>query len=361
MMIAVQNYDIQVIYRPGSEIPVADALSRLHLPETDPDTQHDSEFAVLSFFRSVPIRDNKIQQIIEQTRIDQNLQVLVKTIAEGWPDHRHECNTAMLKFWNYRDELTYMDGVILKGDRIIIPETLQNDILNQLHASHLGMVKTKERARMVMFWPNITKDIENMIGSCSTCCTMAQNQAKESMMTSEIPTHPYEHVGTDIFEFMGVQYLVTADYYSRFIEVDKLTTSTSQQVITKLKAHFARHGIPKTLTSDNGTQFSSKEFRDFIDKWSIDHKTSSPNYPQSNGFSEKTVQPAKRIMSKAVEHQSDPYLAMLEYRNTPVDGLASPAQLLMSRQLRSVLPVLPRHLNSKVIPPSSFQQARERQ
>ena len=178
-------------YRPGSKILVADALSRLHLPETDPDTQHDSEFAVLSFLRSVPIHDNKIQQIIEQTRIDQNLQVLVKTIAEGRPNHRHECNTAILKFWNHRDELTYMDGVILKGDRIIIPETLQNDILNQLHASYLGMVKTKERARMVVSWPNIKKDIENMIGSCSTCCTMAQNQVKERMMTCQRSSHPH--------------------------------------------------------------------------------------------------------------------------------------------------------------------------
>ena len=191
MMIAVQNYDIQVIYCPGSEIPVADALSRLHLPETDPDTKHDSKFAVLSFFRSVPIRDNKIQQIIEQTTIDQNLQVLVKTIAEGWSDHPHECNTAILKFWNHRDELTYMDGVILKGNGIIIPETLQNNILNKLHASHLGMVKTKEQARMVVFWPNITKDIENMIGSCSTCCTMAQNQVKERMMTCQRSSHPH--------------------------------------------------------------------------------------------------------------------------------------------------------------------------
>ena len=86
-------------------------------------------------------------------------------------------------------------------------------------------------------------------------------------------THPYEHVGTDIFEFMGVQYLVTTDYYSRFKEVDKLTTSTSQQVMTKLKAHFKRHGIPKTLTSDNGTQFSSKELRDSVDTRSMAHKT----------------------------------------------------------------------------------------
>ena len=199
-----------------------------------------SAFSDLSQFATT-----RSKQIIEQTRIDQNLQVLVKTIAEGWPDHRYECNTAILKFWNHRDELTYMDGVILKGDWIIILETLQNDILNQLHASHLGMVKTKERARMVVFWPNITKDIENMIGSFSTCCSMAQHQGKESMMTSQILTHPYEHVGTDIFEFMGVQYLVTTDYYSRFKEVDKLTTSTSQQVITKLKAHFTRHGIPE--------------------------------------------------------------------------------------------------------------------
>ena len=80
---------------------------------------------------------------------------------------------------------------------------------------------------------------------------MTHNPARESMIASPIPTYPFEHVGTDILEFMGIKYLITVDYYSRFIEVDKLTTSTSQQVITKLKAHFARYGIPKTVTSDN--------------------------------------------------------------------------------------------------------------
>ena len=112
MMIAIQNYDIQLIYRPGSEIPAADALSRLHLQETDPDTQYDSEFAVLSFLKSVPIRDSKIEQIAEQRSSDGELQLLVKTIRTGRPDHRHECNTSILKYWNHRDELTYLDGLI---------------------------------------------------------------------------------------------------------------------------------------------------------------------------------------------------------------------------------------------------------
>ncbi|KAK2720824.1 hypothetical protein QYM36_004637 [Artemia franciscana] len=74
---------------------------------------------------------------------------------------------------------------------------------------------------MVVFLPNITKDIENMIGSCNTCASMAHNQARESMIASPIPTYPLEHVGTDIFEFMGIKYLTTDDCYSRFIELDK--------------------------------------------------------------------------------------------------------------------------------------------
>ena len=120
------------------------------------------------------------------------------------------------------------------------------------------MVKTKEQAKMVVFWPNITKEIENNIGSCNTYASMAHNQTRESMIASPIPTYIFEHVGTDIFKFMRIEYLVTAHYCSRFREVEKLTTSRSQQVITKLKAHSARYSIPKTITSDNSPSFHQK-------------------------------------------------------------------------------------------------------
>uniref|UniRef100_A0A3B4GG05 Integrase catalytic domain-containing protein n=1 Tax=Pundamilia nyererei TaxID=303518 RepID=A0A3B4GG05_9CICH len=118
----------------------------------------------------------------------------------------------------------------------------------------------------------------------------------------------------------------------------RLPNITTAAVIHKLKATFSRHGIPKKVISDNGPCYSSQEFRRFAEYWGFQHITSSPRYPQSNGLAEKTVQTAKRILTKAKQDKMDPYLSLLEYRNTPVDGLKSPAQILMSRRLHSILP-----------------------
>ena len=186
------------------------------------------------------------------------------------------------------------------------------------------------------------------------------DQQKEPLISSEVPQYPFQHVGLDIFTFSGMEYLITVDYYSRFFEVDKLAISNSQQVISKLKMHFARYGIPEKITSDNGPQFSSEQFRTFAASWDINHVTSSPRYPQSNGMSEKAVQTAKRIMTKATESRTDPYIALLEYRNTPVDGAYTPVQLLMSRKTRSMVPALPSHLQPKIIAKPVFEKARDK-
>uniref|UniRef100_A0A3B5A5R0 Integrase catalytic domain-containing protein n=1 Tax=Stegastes partitus TaxID=144197 RepID=A0A3B5A5R0_9TELE len=112
-----------------------------------------------------------------------------------------------------------------------------------------------------------------------------------------------------------------------------ITNLTSSAVISKIKAMSTRFGIPQTVVGDNGPCYSSQEFRAFAHSWDFKHITSSPLYPQSNGLAEKTVQPAKALMDKERAHRVNPYLSLLEYRNTPVDGLKSPAQLLMSRRI----------------------------
>lgn len=124
----------------------------------------------------------------------------------------------------------------------------------------------------------------------------------------------------------------------QLLELERLRSTTSTAVIRKLKAIFARHGVPEKIISDNGPQYSSHDFKDFAVQWDFAHMTSSPHYPQSNGLAEKTVQTAKTILSKAHAEKKDPYLSLLEHRNTPVDGFKSPSQLLMSRRLRSILP-----------------------
>ena len=144
--------------------------------------------------------------------------------------------------------------------------------------------------------------------------------------------------------------MVVVDYYSRYIELVYLADTITHTVTAKLKCIFARFGIPDLLVSDNGPQFSSKDFRQFADLLGFTHQTSSPYYPQANGQSERAVQVAKTIL-----RQSDPMLALLAYRSTPhVSTGFSPAQLLMGRRIQSRLPMLPSALQPNG--PNSFER-----
>ena len=124
----------------------------------------------------------------------------------------------------------------------------------------------------------------------------------------------------------------------------KLRDTTSKGVIDAIKAIFSRHGIPETLVSDNGPQYSSELFVKFAAEYNFVHVTSSPHYPRSNGHAERSVQTVKNILRKS----SDPLLAMLIYRSTPLPWCKlSPAELLMGRKLRTNLPILPDQLKPK--------------
>ena len=137
-----------------------------------------------------------------------------------------------------------------------------------------------------------------------------------------------------MFEWKKTEYLLVVDYYSRFIEVSKLT-STTASVITHLKSIFARHGIPQVVVSDNGPQYSAAAFSEFSKEYAFEHCTSSPKFPQANGEAERAVKTVKQLLEK----NSDPYLAMLAYRSTPLENGYSPVEQLMGRKLRTTLPM----------------------
>ncbi len=123
------------------------------------------------------------------------------------------------------------------------------------------------------------------------------------------------------------QDLLVVDYYSRYVEIAHLSQKSSN-VIEHFKSIFARHGIPETVITDNGPQFVVQKFADFATAYKFKHVTSSPRFPQSNGEAERAVQTIKNLLKKA----SDPYIALLAYRATPLQNGYSPAQLLMGRR-----------------------------
>ena len=239
MLLRCLRFDIRVVYKPGSKIPVADALSRVCVINTSPSKQEVHE---VNFIGESPI---DIQRVKEETAQDSTLNILKNTIYTGWPEFRKMCPQELWEYWNYRCDMTLDDGLVMKGSRVVIPERLRKEVLLSLHTGHQGETKCLLLARESVFWPGITKDIKEMVQQCEVCTTFQAAQAKLPILQPELPTKPWEKLGSDIFEYEGVKFLVVVDYYSRYFLVRKLPNDLQSDVanihgIRSAKYHHCR-------------------------------------------------------------------------------------------------------------------------
>ncbi len=176
--------------------------------------------------------------------------------------------------------------------------------------------------------------------SVQTCISHRNKQPREPLIPHAVPERPWQKLGADIFSLFGKDYLLIVDYYSKYPEVCLLNGKTASSVIEQFKSVFSRHGIPEVVIADN-MPFNSLEMRRFATSWNFEIVTSSPHFAQSNGQAERCIQTVKTLLIKAQESGADPYIALLQYRTSPISGLEhSPAQLLFGRALRTKLPVV---------------------
>ena len=344
MLLRLQRYDVELKYKRGKEMHIADALSRAYVKTSIPNFESQSEFCHqiedVNLSEHLPITSETLQQFRTVTAEDPNLQLLMKVVLAGWPDHKKAVPPEVHPYFNSRDELTMQDGLVFKSDRVIIPTNLRQDVIQQVHSSHLGVEGCLHRAREAFYWPLMNAEIKDAITKCTICNTLKPEQCREPIRQHEVPDRPWSKVGTDLFVFNNQTYIVAVDYYSNFIEMDRLRDASSRTTIKVLKTYFARHGIPDVLMSDNGPQYASEEFHYFSREWKFKHVTSSPRYPQSNGKAESAVKTCKMLLKKANLAKTDVYLALLDHRNTPTEQTnLSPAQRLFSRRTRTLLPM----------------------
>ena len=227
-------------YKPGKELYSADTLLRAHLPTSDDDDE-DLVLCVHMAIANLPVRDKKLAELHQETANDSIMVKLTRIIQEGWPNHKNGVSKDVSEFWAYRDELIAVDGLIFKGESIVVPRTLRESILAQIHEGHLGMEKSKLRARELVFWPGMSKQIEDVVSNCTTCQQLRLSHPKEPMIPHEIPQYPWQIVASDLFEWNGGSYVLVVDYYSRYWEIAVLHSTTSTAVINKLRQIFARH------------------------------------------------------------------------------------------------------------------------
>lgn len=360
LRLRMMRYDYTMQHVPGKDLVVADALSRQPLAahgSTDlADEVREFEQALICH---VHVPDVSLQTLAKAQGGDLVSKAIVDYLQTAWPKVKSQVRQECLPYWQFKDELTLHDGIIMRGQRYFIPAALRASVLGSLHDGHEGITKCKRRAKLSCWWPGIARDIADTVEKCVSCMEQRLTPV-QPLMTTPFPDRPWQRLAMDLFYANGKWYLCVTDYYSRYIEIALLENQRPETVIQKTKSIFARHGIPEEVVTDNGPQFRS-EFLAFAKDWGFRHITSSPKYAQSNGCAEAAVKIAKKKITKA----SDPYRALLAYRATPLDNGYSPAELLFSRRLRTHIPLAPELLKPSVADAAALKasehKARSRQ
>ena len=356
LLLQIQHYDLEIVHVRGKNLHLGDALSRNYVSETYPDLIEGLDAHVHTVIRSLPISDVKIKQIQEATRNDGQLQTLTNVIRTGWPENRQDCPKSVTEYWNHRDELSSANDIVFKGQKLVIPTAMRKDMIKAVHIGHFGVEKSVGRARDIMFWPLMSKHITEYVQSCAICNKHKDSNSKQPLHPHDVPQRPWQNLSLDLFTWKNQEFMVLVDAYSRYFEFDLIPNTRSVTIIRKLKVHFSRFGICEKLKTDGAAYFTSEQFQRFLSDWNIKHETSSPTHASSNGLSEVYVKIAKRILQKSKDDNRDPYLPLLEYRNTPLKCGYSPAQLLMGRRLRSILPSTNKQLMPKTVDPNKARK-----
>ena len=172
MLLRLQKYDFKLKYKPGKEMLIADTLSRACIKDTTTDRMEEElSCAVNLVLNNSSVSDVHVwlQEIKETTTKYQSMQMIRNLIQFGWPEKQSQVPKEIQEYWNIRDQLSEVDGILLKGEKLIIPNALRNSMIKRIHMGYMGIVKCSQRAREVMLWPIMNKAIEHTIANCDVC------------------------------------------------------------------------------------------------------------------------------------------------------------------------------------------------
>ena len=327
-----------------SRNPVSDPSTEEMLAERSEEDELEMSIAEIRAVASNHQESVRLQVLRQYAGEDVVYQQLLHYIRDGFPEHRSQLPEECRRFWNVRSHLSVDEGLVVYGCRLVIPAKMQREVLSQLHEAHQGSIRTRQRARLSVYWPGIDNDIDNIVASCKHCQDRLPSHPKEPLITKPRPERPFQEIAVDFCSYGGHDFLVLVDCFTDWPEIVHMgRDTTTPRLITALRQAFCRSGAPDVVWSDQGPQFTSRSFRDFSFEWGFQHVMSSPHYPQSNGKAEAAVKSMKNLISAAwTGSQLDEARiarALLQYRNTPSrrDGL-SPAQKLYGRPIQDTLP-----------------------
>lgn len=340
------NFDYTIKYLKGVENVHADALSRLPLKEEAEAESEQERCCQLNFVEDSTALDLNALRV--QTRKDAITGQVMNFIRYGFPSISD--NVHLTPYVNRKDELYIEEGVIMWGYRVIIPTKFQDKLLQELHSSHMGMAKMKSTARSYFWWPKLDKDIEDYIRNCKVCACNRPEPRKAPLKPWSKAGKAYERVHADFLgPFANKMMLVITDAYSKWPEVFIMNGTEADVTVRKFRECFARFGIPNSIVTDNGPQFTSKVFMEFCSQNGIRHITSPPFHPATNGAAENCVKSVKSGIGKALSDSRNKGVALetllqrylFSYRNAEhsTTGM-TPAQLIFNYKPKTRMDLL---------------------
>lgn len=339
--IFLQGFSYEVKYRNTKLHGNADGLSRLPITRKE-DYEYDvvDNFEI-SIIESLPITRSELSA---ETEKDSEVKALLRALQSG--NDVKPCE----RFNISMEEFSCQDGIILRDCRAIIPQKLRSRILQELHSEHAGIVKMKACARQYVWWPRIDHDLENLAKNCTNCNLIRNNPKETKTYEWERTNFPFQRVHIDYAgPFMGHYFFVLVDAFSKWPEVCITKDMKSNTTVQKCRKIFSTFGIPETIVSDNGRHFISNEFAYFLQCNGIDHKTTAPFHPATNGQAERFVQTLKMALKKKFQNnrvhitelQKAVQQILFHYRTTPHLAVGmSPAEKMFNRKLRTRLTLL---------------------
>ena len=201
-------------------------------------------------------------------RDDSILKSAIIHMLTGWPKHEKDIPDNLRELFNVRSLLSVSNGFRTNADIIVISTALGPYLLDKIHAGHQGITKCLEGARVYARWPGITRDIMHVFGACDRCQVNRPSQHREPLMSTPLPTGPWQREVVDLCSSQGKDYkvVVVVDYYSRWIDILQLRNTISAAYIAKLNDIFAKFGIPIELVTDDAAQFSSSDYKSFAEQ-----------------------------------------------------------------------------------------------
>ena len=277
---------------------------------------------------------------------DPIMKLLCDQISGGFPPDKKLLRLELREYWHHRESLSQVDGVPLYKERVIIPKSLRDEVLETLHSAHQGVTGMNERAQASVWWPGITPQIKEKRDKCKNCHEHAPSQPSSPPAPLPQPEFPFQQIVSDYFQEQGHHYLVIADRFSGWPTLLHCggSTASNSALINSLKTYFSTYGIPEELASDGGSTYTAYQTQKFLQDYGVHHRLSSVAYPHSNQRAELAVKSMKRLLRENIgldgKLNTDKFQrAVMQYRNTPDrDTGRSPAQVIFGRQLRDFLP-----------------------